>query len=145
MVTPPLHNRYTMLLALLLACLSTFGQVNQVIWSQGKPLYANPVATIDSITYGQMLSADTLLIVFDRQSIQFVYDTTENPQANQVFYDTIYVTDTILIQPEYTANGKNQVAHTMRFDTNQRTKIQDGYKCCGVPIRPVYDDNTPKQ
>ena len=37
------------------------------------------------------------------------------------------------------ANGKGKWAHTMRFIGDLRAII-DGRKCCGVPIRPVYNE-----
>ena len=62
---------------LLFACISLFGQVNQVWWSKGRVLHVNPVAGIDSVTFGQFVNADTFLIVIDRASRRIVYDTID--------------------------------------------------------------------
>ena len=100
-----MYRRLLTYIFFIFACLSSLGQVNQVLWSNGKTLYANPVAGIDSITYGQMVNADTFLLILDRQSLLIINDTTEQASANVVFSDTIYVTDTIYIQPEYVDLG----------------------------------------
>ena len=84
---------------LLFVCLTAFGQVNQVLWGKGKALYANPIATIDSLTYGQLLYGDTLYIIFDRQSKRIVYDTIHMHVPGIVFHDTVYTTDTIYLEP----------------------------------------------
>ena len=83
----------------LFVCLTAFGQVNQVLWGKGKALYANPIATIDSLTYGQLLYGDTLYIIFDRQSKRIVYDTIHMHVPGIVFHDTVYTTDTIYLEP----------------------------------------------
>ena len=90
---------------LLFVCLTAFGQVNQVLWGKGKALYANPIATIDSLTYGQLLYGDTLYIIFDRQSKRIVYDTIHMHVPGIVFHDTVYTTDTIYLEPEYVDLG----------------------------------------
>ena len=83
---------------ILFACLASYGQVNQVLWGKGKALYANPIATIDSLTYGQLLYGDTLYIIFDRESKRIVYDTIHIHMPGIVFHDTIYTTDTIYLE-----------------------------------------------
>jgi hypothetical protein len=48
-----------------------------VWWSKGRVLHVNPVAGIDSVTFGQFVNADTFLIVIDRASRRIVYDTID--------------------------------------------------------------------
>ena len=82
-----------------LACLAVVGQVNQVWWSKGRVLHVNPVAGIDSVTFGQFVNADTFLIVIDRASRRIVYDTIDEHVPGMVFHDTIYTTHTVYLEP----------------------------------------------
>ena len=81
------------------ACLAVVGQVNQVWWSKGRVLHVNPVAGIDSVTFGQFVNADTFLIVIDRASRRIVYDTIDEHVPGMVFHDTIHTTHTIYLEP----------------------------------------------
>ena len=81
------------------ACLTVVGQVNQVWWSKGRVLHVNPVAGIDSVTYGQFVDADTFLIVIDRASRRIVYDTVDVHVPGMVFHDTIRTTHTVYLEP----------------------------------------------
>ena len=81
------------------ACLTVVGQVNQVWWSKGRVLHVNPVAGIDSVTYGQFVNADTFLIVIDRASRRIVHDTIDEHVPGMVFHDTIRTTHTIYLKP----------------------------------------------
>ena len=81
------------------ACLIVVGQVNQVWWSKGRVLHVNPVAGIDSVTYGQFVNADTFLIVIDRASRRIVYDTVDVHVPGMVFHDTIRTTHTVYLEP----------------------------------------------
>ena len=62
-------------------------------------LHVNPVAGIDSVTFGQFVNADTFLIVIDRASRRIVYDTVDVHVPGMVFYDTIHTTHTIYLEP----------------------------------------------
>ena len=79
--------------------LTVVGQVNQVWWSKGRVLHVNPVAGIDSVTFGQFVNADTFLIVIDRASRRIVYDTIDDHVPGMVFHDTIYTTHTVYLEP----------------------------------------------
>ena len=79
--------------------LAVIGQVNQVWWSNGRVLHVNPVAGIDSVTFGQFVNADTFLIVIDRASRRIVYDTINKHVPGMVFHDTIYTTHTVYLEP----------------------------------------------
>lgn len=81
------------------ACLTVVGQVNQVWWSKGRVLHVNPVAGIDSVTFGQFVNADTFLIVIDRASRRIVYDTIDEHVPGMVFHDTIHTTHTVYLKP----------------------------------------------
>ena len=81
------------------ACLAVVGQVNQVWWSKGRVLHVNPVAEIDSVTYGQFVNADTFLIVIDRASQRIVYDTVDVHVPGMVFHDTIHTTHMVYLNP----------------------------------------------
>ena len=84
---------------LLSASLIIFAQVNQVWWSKGRVLHVNPIAGIDSVTYGQFIDADTFLIVIDRASRRIVYDTVDVHVPDMVYHDTIHTTHTIYLKP----------------------------------------------
>ncbi|MGM9826001.1 MAG: hypothetical protein ACI3Z8_06140 [Paludibacteraceae bacterium] len=74
--------------ALLAATLSATAQQNQVIWQNGKVMYANPIPTVDSITFAAELeSSDTLHLILPRTII--VHDTVIKEVIVEV-HDTIY-------------------------------------------------------
>ena len=62
-------------------------------------LYVNPIANLDSVTYGQLVDADTFFIVIDRESRRIVYDTFDVHVPGMVFHDTIRTTHTIYVKP----------------------------------------------
>ena len=68
-------------------------------WSKGRVLHVNPVAGIDSVTYGQFVNADTFLIVIDRASRRIVHDTIDEHVPGMVFHDTIHTTHTVYLEP----------------------------------------------
>ena len=124
------------------ACLASYGQVNQVLWGKGKALYANPIATIDSLTYGQLLYGDTLYIIFDRESKRIVYDTIHIHMPGIVFHDTIYTTDTIYLESgrrsglfsvgpnQYVTFSQGNLQYTQSTDTWQFANEQ--WECIGA-------------
>ena len=65
-------------------------QTNQLVWTNGKLMYGTPIATIDSITYGEVQETDTLLLLLPRTLIKTIYDTI-------YLRETVYVHDTIYI------------------------------------------------
>ena len=127
---------------ILFACLASYGQVNQVLWGKGKALYANPIATIDSLTYGQLLYGDTLYIIFDRESKRIVYDTIHIHMPGIVFHDTIYTTDTIYLESgrriglfsvgpnQYVTFSQGNLQYTQSTDTWQFANEQ--WECIGA-------------
>ena len=127
---------------ILFACLASYGQVNQVLWGKGKALYANPIATIDSLTYGQLLYGDTLYIIFDRESKRIVYDTIHIHMPGVVFHDTIYTTDTIYLESgrriglfsvgpnQYVTFSQGNLQYTQSTDTWQFANEQ--WECIGA-------------
>ena len=72
----------------LLACVSmsvlSFGQDNQLVWSNGRLLYGTPIESIDSLTYDEMEDVDTLHLLLPRTLIRVVHDTV-------YIHDTVYV------------------------------------------------------
>lgn len=57
-------------------------QVNQLVWANGRLLYASPMTNVDSLTYEETAGMDTLLL--PRVLIKEVRDT-------MYVYDTVYV------------------------------------------------------
>jgi hypothetical protein len=94
-----MKHRLLICVFIFFACLTVLGQVNQVWWSKGRVLHVNPVAEIDSVTYGQFINADTFLIVIDRASRRIVYDTVDVHVPGMVFHDTIRTTHTVYLEP----------------------------------------------
>ncbi len=77
-----------LLAALLAATLCATAQQNQVIWHNGKVMYANPIPTVDSITFAADIdSSDTLHLILPRTII--VHDTVIKEVIVEV-HDTIY-------------------------------------------------------
>lgn len=74
--------------ALLAATLCATAQQNQVVWQNGKVMYANPIPTVDSITFAADIeSSDTLHLILPRTII--VHDTVIKEVIVEV-HDTIY-------------------------------------------------------
>ena len=82
-----------LLAALLVASMSMMAEepqsaMNQVIWHNGKVMYANPIPTVDSITFAtEIESSDTLHLILPRTII--VHDTVIKEVIVEV-HDTIY-------------------------------------------------------
>ena len=81
------------LAALLVASMSMMAEepqsaMNQVVWHNGKVMYANPIPTVDSITFAaEIESSDTLHLILPRTII--VHDTVIKEVIVEV-HDTIY-------------------------------------------------------
>ena len=77
-----------LLAALLAATLCATAQQNQVVWQNGKVMYASPIPTVDSITFAaEIESSDTLHLILPRTII--VHDTVIKEVIVEV-HDTIY-------------------------------------------------------
>lgn len=77
-----------LLAALLAATLCATAQQNQVVWHNGKVMYASPIPTVDSITFAaEIESSDTLHLILPRTII--VHDTVIKEVIVEV-HDTIY-------------------------------------------------------
>lgn len=72
------------LLACVVMSVLAMGQVNQLVWANGRLLYGTPVAGIDSLTYDDMEDVDTLHLLLPRTLIKVVHDTV-------YIHDTVYV------------------------------------------------------
>ena len=62
-------------LAVFVMALCANAQTNQYFWYQGNLMMGNPIAQIDSVTFGEGEPADTLHILLPRTIIKTVYDT----------------------------------------------------------------------
>ena len=88
-----LMKKVFLLAALLVASMSMMAQepqsaMNQVVWHNGKVMYANPIPTVDSITFAADIdSSDTLHLILPRTII--VHDTVIKEVIVEV-HDTIY-------------------------------------------------------
>ena len=79
---------------LLLACVAmsvlAMGQVNQLVWANGRLLYGSPITNVDSLTYDEVAGMDTLLLprVLIKEVVKEVHDTV---YVTQIVHDTVYV------------------------------------------------------
>lgn len=62
-------------LAVFVMAISANAQTNQYFWYQGNLMMGNPIAQIDSVTFGEGEPTDTLHIMLPRTIIKTVYDT----------------------------------------------------------------------
>ena len=64
---------------------------NQVVWLNGRMMYATPIPTIDSITYtDDAIDQDTLHLLLPRTIVRILHDTVY--QTNTIYkHDTIYI------------------------------------------------------
>ena len=101
------------LLALVAMSLLSFGQDNQLVWTNGRLLYGTPIESIDSLTYDEMEDVDTLHLLLPRTLIKVVHDTVVKTEVvhdtliqTQVVHDTIIeiqtqiVHDTVYIETD---------------------------------------------
>ena len=78
----------------LLACVAmsvlAMGQVNQLVWANGRLLYGSPITNVDSLTYDEVAGMDTLLLprVLIKEVVKEVHDTV---YVTQIVHDTVYV------------------------------------------------------
>ena len=82
--------------AVLVMALSANAQTNQYFWYQGMLMMGNPIAQIDSVTFGEGEPVDTLHIMLPRTIIKTneVHDTTYITIHDTIFvpvYDTTYI------------------------------------------------------
>lgn len=63
-------------IAVFVMALCANAQTNQYFWYQGNLMMGNPIAQIDSVTFGDGESVDTLHILLPRTIIKVVHDTT---------------------------------------------------------------------
>ena len=80
------------LLAGIACSLLSFAQTNQVVWNNGRIQFAQPIASIDSLTFtGKIAESDTLHLILPRSTQQGEQDpTTVTPtsaQTNQVVWN----------------------------------------------------------
>lgn len=74
---------YLLLVCALMSVIS-FAQSNQLVWANGRFVYASPIQSIDSLTYGDLPEIDTLFFLLPRAIVEVKYDTV-------FVHDTIYI------------------------------------------------------
>ena len=84
------------ILFLVVALVSVFAvaqtsNYNQVVWLNGKMMYATPIPTIDSITYiDEAIDQDTLHLLLPRTIVRIQHDTVY--KTNTIYkHDTVYI------------------------------------------------------
>ena len=91
-------KKFFLSLAVFVMALCANAQTNQYFWYNGNLMMGNPIAQIDSVTFGEGEPADTLHIFLPRTIIKTVYDTV---------YITIH--DTVCPNEETFHNGYRYV------------------------------------
>ena len=91
-------KKFFLSLAVFVMALCANAQTNQYFWYNGKLMMGNPIAQIDSVTFGEGEPADTLHILLPRTIIKEVHDTV---------YITIH--DTVCPNEDTTHNGYRYV------------------------------------
>ena len=78
------------LLALVAMSVLAMGQVNQLVWANGRLLYGSPITNVDSLTYDEVAGMDTLLLprVLIKEVVKEVHDTV---YVTQIVHDTVYI------------------------------------------------------
>ncbi len=79
-------KKFFLTLAVAAMTLFATAQTNQYFWYQGNLMMGNPIAQIDSVTFGEGEPSDTLHILLPRTIIKEVHDTVEI-----VKHDTVYI------------------------------------------------------
>ena len=68
-------KKFFLSLAVFVMALCANAQTNQYFWYNGNLMMGNPIAQIDSVTFGEGEPADTLHILLPRTIIKEVHDT----------------------------------------------------------------------
>ena len=100
--------------ALMAATLCATAQQNQVVWQNGKVMYANPIPTVDSITFAaEIESSDTLHLILPRTIVRV--DTVIKEVIKEVIvevHDTTVVTKVVARCPNEPLSGAFSVSET---------------------------------
>ena len=113
-----------LLAALLAATLCATAQQNQVVWHNGKVMYASPIPTVDSITFAaEIESSDTLHLILPRTII--VHDTVIKEVIVEV-HDTIYKC------PDEPADPNAPLAGVFSVAADKQVKFSKGNLQCTI-------------
>ena len=113
-----------LLAALLAATLCATAQQNQVVWHNGKVMYASPIPTVDSITFAaEIESSDTLHLILPRTII--VHDTVIKEVIVEV-HDTIYKC------PDEPADPNAPLAGVFSVSADKQVKFSNGNLQCTI-------------
>lgn len=98
-------KKFFLSLAVFIMALCVNAQTNQYFWYNGNLMMGNPIAQIDSVTFGEGEPADTLHILLPRTIIKEVHDT-----VYITVHDTVCPTDV----PEGALAGEFSVSATKK-------------------------------
>lgn len=101
-------KKFFLTLAVAAMTLFATAQTNQYFWYQGNLMMGNPIAQIDSVTFGENEPTDTLHILLPRTIIKEVHDTVEI-----AVHDTLYITNYTCL-PEGALPGEFSVSPTKK-------------------------------
>ena len=123
-------KKYFLSLAVFVMALCANAQTNQYFWYQGNLMMGNPIAQIDSVTFGEGEPADTLYILLPRTIIKTVRETV---------YVTIHDTVCPNTIPEGALAGEFSVSTTkkVRFSKGnlQFNAAQGTHQCADGTIK----------
>ncbi len=101
-------KKYITIFVVALFAMFTTAQTNQYFWYNGNLMMGNPIAQIDSVTFGEGEPTDTLHILLPRTIIKEVHDTVE-----VAVHDTVYITNYTCL-PEGALPGEFSVSPTKK-------------------------------
>ena len=99
-------KKFFISLAVFVMAFCANAQTNQYFWYNGNLMMGNPIAQIDSVTFGEGEPADTLHILLPRTIIKEVHDT-----VYITIHDTVCPNDI----PEGALNGLFSVSTTEKL------------------------------
>lgn len=94
--------------------------VNQLIWLNGRVMCANPISTVDSMTFANEVQMDTLHMLLPRTLINVVHDTVIKTDTI-VKTNIVYVKDTI-----YTNNCDNEGIGVFSVSADKKVSFSKG-------------------
>ena len=104
-------KRIFTLIAMVVVSLMAMAQTNQLVWANGRLLYATPTERVDSLTYDASFEGDTLFFIMPHKLVQIVHDTV-------FIHDTVYEQEIVYVHDTiYINNGDPEAKYTKVLGT----------------------------
>lgn len=125
-------KKFFLSLAVFVMAICANAQTNQYFWYQGNLMMGNPIAQIDSVTFGEGEPADTLHILLPRTIIKTVHDT-----VIKIVHDTVYIHDCDTVQWKGFTLEATEDNTTIQHNYERRTgniySNSENYDCTTIP------------